>query len=163
MASFYEILGLDRHMSHKSVLEQRIKAAYHTTLLKHHPDRQETGRPAPSSGAPSVDEIVLAYKTLSDPERRAEYDRSLDHPAIESPARPHGRGHHTGLDTVDLDSLAFAEQTQTWSRACRCGERQGFVVTESELEQHAENGEIMVGCKGCSLWLRVLFGEDEPG
>jgi diphthamide biosynthesis protein 4 len=67
----------------------------------------------------------------------------------------------TGLDTVDLDDLIFDEGKELWTRGCRCGDDAGFVVTEAELELNAEDGELIIGCRGCSLWLRVLFGVEE--
>jgi diphthamide biosynthesis protein 4 len=38
-------------------------------------------------------------------------------------------------------------------------------VREEDLEDAGEEGEVVVGCRGCSLWLRVLFGvvEEEDG
>jgi diphthamide biosynthesis protein 4 len=52
---------------------------------------------------------------------------------------------------------------QIWYRSCRCGDERGFVIMESDLEDAAQEGEIRVGCTGCSLWLRVLFGVVEDG
>lgn len=74
----------------------------------------------------------------------------------------------TGIETIDLDDLNMDEdetKEHTWYRGCRCGEERGFVITEGDLEDAAQDGEVTVGCRGCSLWLRVLFGvveEDEP-
>lgn len=50
-----------------------------------------------------------------------------------------------------------------WRRACRCGVAPGFVIPEQELEDAICRGEedILVGCAGCSLWVRVEFGIDE--
>lgn len=39
--------------------------------------------------------------------------------------------------------------------------RWGYVVTEDELEKNLEDRELIVGCRGCSLWLRVLFSVEE--
>ena len=41
---------------------------------------------------------------------------------------------------------------------CRCGRVRGYSVTEEELEKHAAQGAVDVGCEGCSLWIRVEFG-----
>lgn len=51
--------------------------------------------------------------------------------------------------------------TTTWTRAChRCGADPGFSIEEEALEAAEERGEgeVLVGCGGCSLWVRVEFG-----
>lgn len=70
----------------------------------------------------------------------------------------------TGIETVDLDDLEVDEARGEWYRSCRCGDDQGFLVAESDLEEAVEEGELSVGCRGCSLWLKVLFGvmEEDP-
>ena len=163
MANFYEILGLEQNSRHSSQSSENVKNAYHKALLKYHPDRVVSGNSSSARPAVTVDEITQAYKTLSDSKAKAEYDRRLVQAGSPGPGGQDVRIHHTGLETVDLDSLAFDEQTQIWSRSCRCGDRKGFIVSEAELEKHVEDGELMVGCKGCSLWLRVLFGVEDAG
>lgn len=64
------------------------------------------------------------------------------------------------LQVVDLDD--FIERGEgRWTKSCRCGEEEGYVVTEEDLEA----GDDVVGCCGCSLWLKVgyeiLEDEDE--
>ncbi|KAH8731438.1 diphthamide biosynthesis protein 4 [Phaeosphaeriaceae sp. PMI808] len=51
------------------------------------------------------------------------------------------------------------QQQMEWSRACRCGAGKGFKILEEELEDAEERGEkeVLVGCEGCSLWVRVGF------
>ncbi|KAH7401828.1 diphthamide biosynthesis protein 4 [Phaeosphaeria sp. MPI-PUGE-AT-0046c] len=50
-----------------------------------------------------------------------------------------------------------------WTRACRCGDEKGYVILEEELEDAENRGEseVLVGCGGCSLWVRVGFGVEE--
>jgi len=155
MSNYYEILGLGSRSHDSTLSAQDVKLAYRRALLEHHPDKV----PRAATSIVTVDDVALAYKTLSDHELRAEYDRTLLQSA------PNGaksdRILRTGLETVDLDSLAYNENAQVWSRSCRCGEAKGFVVTEPELEKHVEDGELTVGCKGCSLWLKVLFSVEE--
>jgi diphthamide biosynthesis protein 4 len=127
--------------------------------------------PAPGEGFIfTVDQITLAFSTLSDPKSRAAYDASLavDHySAIKgTDGNRDGKDWKTGIETVDLDDLEVCEEEnveQVWYRGCRCGDEKGFVVRERDLEDAAQDGEVTVGCKGCSLWLKVLFGVVEDG
>lgn len=50
-----------------------------------------------------------------------------------------------------------------WTRACRCGAEKGFRIWEVELEDAVGRGEaeVLVGCVGCSLWVRVGFAVEE--
>jgi molecular chaperone DnaJ len=61
----YEVLGVDR-----TATQEDIKRAYRRLAREHHPDVNE--------GAPQAEqrfkEINLAYQTLSDPEKRRQYD-----------------------------------------------------------------------------------------
>ncbi len=65
--TYYDVLGITREAS-----AGEIKAAYRSLAKQYHPD---------ISTAPGAQEIFLkvqeAYDTLSDPEKRAEYDRLL--------------------------------------------------------------------------------------
>lgn len=160
--SLYEILGIAGN--DKAVSKRDIKAAYHQALLLHHPDKLPAKHSSP--GAPcadsksfsySIDEITAAYKVLSDPRARAQYDSSLRLLGQAKHAQGRDHGFHTGLETVDLDDLPFDDEQETWYRSCRCGDDRGFIVTEKDLEKEAEHGELHIACKGCSLWLRVLF------
>ncbi|KAF2831969.1 hypothetical protein CC86DRAFT_377211 [Ophiobolus disseminans] len=58
---------------------------------------------------------------------------------------------------------AEGEGQMEWTRACRCGEEQGYRILEEELGEAEERGEaeVLVGCGGCSLWVRVGFGVEE--
>ncbi len=63
---YYEILGVPRDAG-----EAEIKKAYRQLALKHHPDRN----PGDKQAEERFKEINEAYAVLSDPERRAQYDR----------------------------------------------------------------------------------------
>lgn len=64
MKDFYKILGIDKNAS-----QDEIKKAYKKLALKYHPDRY-TGADANER----MSEINEAYDTLSDPEKRKQYD-----------------------------------------------------------------------------------------
>ena len=148
---------LDLPPENKLLDEKALKLAYRRALLLHHPDKTSTT----SKSKPSVDQITAAYKTLSDPTSRSAYDRKgtlKSSQTSETSSNP-----HTGLETVDLDDLDYDDAQGTWYRSCRCGKRRAYVITEESLEVNVDCGEIIVGCQGCSLWLRITFAaaEDE--
>jgi len=147
-ANYYTLLRLPPPPS--PLTPQLIKKAYHAALLLHHPDKSVS---APTPQAPSVDLLTLAYTTLSSPELRTEYNLTLA-----SAPTVGGNGSEV-VQTVDLDEFLHDEETGRWVKACRCGEEEGFVLSEEELEKVVEEGEreIVVGCGGCSLWWRVEF------
>ncbi|KAF2239339.1 hypothetical protein EV356DRAFT_170730 [Viridothelium virens] len=165
----YTTLGLSASL-HTQYDAQSIKRAYRRALLLHHPDKTSQTPPPrnPSSfnpqktSVPTIDDISLAYQVLSDPRTRTAYDRQLLLQSRTAPRRKEDDAEtfHSGLDTVDLDDLAYDEGDGVWTRECRCGQERGFVVTELELEREVESGEVCVGCRGCSLWLRVVFAVD---
>jgi diphthamide biosynthesis protein 4 len=62
----------------------------------------------------------------------------------------------------ELGEGAWEEKAE-WRRPCRCGSDIGFRITEQELED-AEGkgvGEVLVGCWGCSLVVRVGFAVEQ--
>jgi curved DNA-binding protein len=73
-ADHYATLGLDRRCT-----TAQIRAAYRRLVKQHHPDVNHT-EPAATTRAQALN---TAHATLSDPARRAAYDRELDeeHPA----------------------------------------------------------------------------------
>ncbi|KAI5203159.1 DnaJ-domain-containing protein [Aureobasidium subglaciale] len=154
MANHYEALGLGHRQFDGNLTTQDIKQAYRKALLEHHPDKAQAG-----GASQSVDSITVAYKTLSESEAKVDYDRDL---RLQLTRNKRGEKiFHTGLDIVDLDDLDYDEKTGEWWKGCRCGQDRGFVITEDELENESRYGELITGCKGCSLWLKVLFGIEE--
>lgn len=171
---YYEILNIPSSSAGNLpiISKQQLKNAYHKALLKHHPDKSSPSpTPAPGardSNAYTIDDITNAYKVLSDPELRAEYDRdlTLQRKSFNKAAgKSDDVSFHTGLEVVDLEDMTEQDDEATgsssWYRGCRCGDEKGFIVTEDELEAEAHHGEILVGCRGCSLWIKVLFAVEE--
>ncbi|MBI4459336.1 MAG: molecular chaperone DnaJ [Acidobacteria bacterium] len=64
---YYEILGVSREAT-----EQEIKKAYRRIALQHHPDRNPANKTASED---KFKEAAEAYSVLSDPQKRAQYDR----------------------------------------------------------------------------------------
>lgn len=155
LVNHYAVLGLPPLSEvHRSIRQQDIKLAYRRALLQHHPDKSA----APSDPVKpkyTVDDITTAYKILSDSLTRSEFDRQLRLQQSHSP-QPAAK-QLSGLETVDLDDLKLDSLKSAWHRSCRCGNDRGYLITEDDLEKEAEHGEIITGCGGCSLWLRVVF------
>src|SRR5919201_6353352 len=63
---YYEVLGVSRQAS-----DQEIKSAYRKLALQHHPDRN----PGNHEAEENFKEAAEAYSVLSDPQKRAQYDR----------------------------------------------------------------------------------------
>ncbi|HWR40611.1 MAG TPA: J domain-containing protein [Patescibacteria group bacterium] len=65
---YYEILGLER-----TATEKEIKQAYRKLARKHHPDLHQGN--AKTAAEEKFKQINEAYEVLSDPDKRAKYDR----------------------------------------------------------------------------------------
>jgi DnaJ-class molecular chaperone len=81
----YTRLGLQRDAS----LDE-IKKAYRQLAMRHHPDRTQNN----PQDTEIFKAVAVAFAILSNPERRAEYDRSLAAAELRAP-QPRGRGTRT--------------------------------------------------------------------
>jgi len=83
MKDYYEILGVPRDAS-----EADIKKAFRQLALKYHPDRN----PEDKEAEERFKEINEAYSCLSDPEKRANYERFGTAEGVEAGFGPFGTG-----------------------------------------------------------------------
>jgi molecular chaperone DnaJ len=96
MRDYYEILGVDR-----SADDAGLKSAFRKLAMEHHPDRN--GGCENASGR--FKEINEAYSVLSDPQKRAAYDR-FGHAGVNGGQGGGGQG---GFDASDIFSDVFGD------------------------------------------------------
>lgn len=110
---YYEILGVQRGVDDKA-----LKSAYRKLAMKFHPD-QNAGN---AEAEEKFKEVGEAYAVLSDPEKRAAYDR-FGHAAFEG-GGPGGPGGNPfgGMDPSDIFNSIFG---QMFGGAAAGGRRRG--------------------------------------
>jgi len=168
--SLYAILGLPEPAANRPATSAQIRVAFRRALLKHHPDKaarllsEPNGKPASFKAKPaskfSVDSICLARDILLDPARRREYDNTLLLKNAQTDVDRTLVGlHPTELETLDLDDMNYDGEHASWAKTCRCGNTKAYEVSEEDLEIASSDGgrEVLVGCGGCSLFVRVVF------
>ena len=92
----YDVLGV-----RKGATPEEIKSAFKKLASQHHPDRN----PNDPKAITRFKELNTSYQILSDPQRRAMYDR-LGHRA-EEPGSPFAAGGPFGGGVVDISDIAF--------------------------------------------------------
>lgn len=122
---FYEVLGVSRDAS-----PEAIKKAYRKLAMQLHPDRN----PGDKHAEERFKEATAAYQVLSDPERRARYDR-FGHAAFEQGAGPGGFDFGSGFEDIfsDIFGEFFGGGRRSRTRARR-GEDLRYDL-EIEFEQ----------------------------
>ncbi|KAH7162733.1 Diphthamide biosynthesis protein 4 [Dactylonectria estremocensis] len=131
-----------------------IKRAYHRALLRNHPDKTSS---LPTSTSFTIDQIITALTVLSGTSSRAAYDAALRVSRPAANAQSRDAAFQTGVENIDLDDLDYDEDQECWYRPCRCGNDRSYLFREADLEEVGDEGELIVACLDCSLWLRVHF------
>eukprot|EP00112_Aurelia_sp_Birch-Aquarium-sp1_P026099 Seg904.2 transcript_id=Seg904.2/GoldUCD/mRNA.D3Y31 product="Nuclear nucleic acid-binding protein C1D" protein_id=Seg904.2/GoldUCD/D3Y31 len=113
----YEVLGVE-----KDAPIVDIKMQYRKLILENHPDKQlQNGQIATKR----FHEIENAWKILSDPQKRQEYDAYLKEDEI---------GQCAPFDLeIDLPEMDFHQETSTYTIECRCGGE--YIITREQLEE----------------------------
>jgi molecular chaperone DnaJ len=96
---YYEVLGVERGCD-----EQALKAAYRKLALQYHPDRN----PGDRSAEEKFKEAAEAYSILSDPQKRAAYDR-FGHQGVSSGAGGAGFDGFPDLGDILSDVFGFSD------------------------------------------------------
>jgi molecular chaperone DnaJ len=109
---YYEILGVSRNAT-----EEEIKKSYRRLALKYHPDRN----PGDKEAEEKFKEAAEAYEVLSDPEKRAIYDR-YGHEGLQSSGFQGFRGFddifaHFSDIFSDIFGFTNGSRTHTYARA----------------------------------------------
>ncbi|HEY0052331.1 MAG TPA: molecular chaperone DnaJ [Caulobacteraceae bacterium] len=96
---FYEVLGVERTCS-----EAELKVAFRKAAMQHHPDRN----PGDAEAEARFKQCNEAYSILSDPQKRAAYDR-FGHAGVNGGAGGFGGGQQGFADVNDIFSEVFGD------------------------------------------------------
>lgn len=132
---YYEILGVQ-----KNVNPQELKSAFRKVALQYHPDRN----PGDQEAEEKFKEASEAYEVLSDPERRARYDR-FGHAGAGGGAGFEGFGGFQGVNINDIFGDIFGEIFGGGGR----GRGRGGVGRGADLRYNLEISfeEAAFGCR----------------
>jgi molecular chaperone DnaJ len=135
-ADYYETLGVARDAG-----PDELKKAYRKLALQHHPDKNQ-GDPAAAEKFRAATE---AYQVLSDPDRRARYDR-FGH-ADPQPFAPGGGGVDLGDMTDFFESIFGSVFGGGAARGGRRRRRQDRPGRDLQYEVEVDLGQVVTGAE----------------
>jgi curved DNA-binding protein CbpA len=157
--SLYQTLGV-----HPGSSREEIRRAFLRAARLHHPDKMMHRSQEGRGGAGADDGhgnrlrhdhqrfllIQEAWEVLGDEKARRDYDASEEWQQSQCQ-----RGQVLMAEDVDIGALIADEEEEEEEegllfKPCRCGER--FELYRDEI---VGGGPILVGCAGCSLFIRV--------
>lgn len=150
---YYAVLGVSRGAS-----TDEIKAAYRKLARQYHPDVNKS-----EDAAKRFNEVQEAYDVLSDPEKRAAYDRY----GSEGPTGPRvswtNVGGTPGADDFDFEDLSsmFDAFFGGRQRAGGHAPRSSHARRQPRVVEQTVDVPFMTAAKGGKLPLRVRFGDDQ--
>lgn len=105
-SDYYEVLSVSRDAS-----DQELKTSYRKLAMQYHPDRN----PDDPSAEAKFKECSEAYSVLSDPEKRAAYDR-YGHAAFQNGGggNPFTGGGFSGSVDLETSSARCSARCSTW-------------------------------------------------
>jgi molecular chaperone DnaJ len=114
LRDYYEVLGVGREAAN-----EEIKSAYRKAALRHHPDKN----PGDQAAEERFKEAAEAYAVLSDPDKRARYDR-FGHEGVRGPGGGPGFDPTQFVDFADIlgDFFGFGFSGESMRAARRNGE-----------------------------------------
>jgi len=116
---YYELLGVNRDAP-----EQEIKSAYRQAALRYHPDRN----PGSKEAEEKFKEAAEAYSVLSDPQKRAAYDR-------------YGHEGLSGIAATGFDPSIFADFSDILGDFFNLGGFGDLFGTSSRRRTRAQRGD----------------------
>lgn len=134
----YEILELKRDVS-----KSNIKKAYRRLALKYHPDRSSE-----PDAEDRMKEINIAYEILSDPEKRASYDRTLPPEVIrkepQAPKRPESKRSSTTDDAEHYHTNSRYTASNVYGFGAEYGYSTGFDPFRYARERSPDNKSVVL-------------------
>jgi molecular chaperone DnaJ len=131
---YYEVLGVPR-----GATEKELKAAYRKLARKHHPDVN----PGDKSSEEKFKEVSGAFAVLSDPEKRAKYDRG-GHEAFEPGFDPF-QGSTINFEDLGLGNLSDIFELFGGGARRRAAPRRAARGEDLQLEMNLSFGEAIHG------------------
>ncbi len=148
----YKILGITREAS-----ADEIKKTYRRLVREYHPD----ANPAAPQAEERFKEIQQAYETVSNPERRDEYDRSAH-------ARPETSRRETGSAAGEEDYTGSLQEILKKFGAARVEQGRDRGFKEEDLAQVLKllgaglSRNVSFKGKDASVEVNVDFGKPRP-